>query len=161
MSVLLLFGIIVAVVFVVAFVSNRRFGPLALALAAGSMLADFWASSLAIIVGGFGINTPELPSGVLAAVVLLVMPLLLLLFGGPRYSGKYQRIASAMMIALLTAALLVRPLGKHMALDGEALKMYKILNDCWQYVVTAGLLIGLVDLFLLHSVKLPSSKKKH
>ena len=161
MSIVILFGIIVAVVFALAFVSNRRFGPLALALAAGSMLADFWASGLAIIIGGLGVNTPELPSGLLATVVLLMSPLLLLLFGGPRYSGKYQRIASAAMIALLTAALLVRPLGQYIALDGEALKAYKILHDWWQYVATAGLLIGLIDLFLLHSVKLPSGKNNH
>lgn len=161
MSILILFGIIVAVAFALAFVSNRRFGPLALALAAGSMLADFWASGLAIIIGGLGVNMPELPSGLLATVVLLMSPLLLLLFGGPRYSGKYQRVASAAMIALLTAALLVRPLGQYITLDGETLKFYKILHDWWQYVATVGLLIGLIDLFLLHSVKLPSSKKKH
>lgn len=161
MSVLLLFGVILVVVFAVAFVSNRRFGPLALALAAGSMLAEFWAGGLAIIIGGLGVNMPELPSGVLATVILLISPLLLLLFGGPRYSGKYQRIASAVMIALLTAALLVRPLGQYMVLDGEALNVYKILNEWWRYVVTVGLMIGLADLFLLHSVKLPSSKKKH
>ena len=161
MSVLLLFGVILVVVFAVAFVSNRRFGPLALALAAGSMLAEFWASGLAIIIGGLGVNMPELPSGVLATVVLLISPLLLLLFGGPRYSGKYQRIASAGMIALLTAALLVRPLGQYMALDGEALNVYKILNEWWRYVVTVGLKNGLAEQFMLHSVKLPSSKKKH
>ena len=35
MSVAILFGVIVAVIFAAAFVSSRRFGPLALALAAG------------------------------------------------------------------------------------------------------------------------------
>ena len=53
MSVLLVFGLIIGAVFAIAFVSSRRFGPLALALAAGAVLADIWSEWLAIIIGGF------------------------------------------------------------------------------------------------------------
>ena len=159
MSVLILFGTIIVTVFVVSFFSSRRFGPLALALAAGAMLAEMWSEWLVIIIGGLGVEVPGLPHGVIATLIILLAPLFLLLFGGPRYHGKYERIMSAVMISLLTAALLVQPLGRYLVLDGDALKAYQILSDWWQYVVTAGLLLGLVDIFLLHSTRTSHTKK--
>lgn len=161
MSVYILFGAIIAVVFIIAFISSRRFGPMALSLAAGSMLAEMWSEWLVVIIGGLGIDVTGLPQGVIATLIILLAPLLLLLFGGPRYKGKYERVVSAILIALLTAALLVRPLGKYLVLDGDALKVYQMLSDWWQYVVTAGLVLGLVDMFLLHSASAPHVKKKH
>ena len=123
MSVYILFGAIIAVVFIIAFISSRRFGPMALSLAAGSMLAEMWSEWLVVIIGGLGIDVTGLPQGVIATLIILLAPLLLLLFGGPRYKGKYERVVSAILIALLTAALLVRPLGKYLVLDGDALKL--------------------------------------
>lgn len=161
MSVAIIFGAILAVVFVIAFVSSRRFGPLALALAAGSLLAELWADWLTIIIGGFGIDVPGLPQGVIATLILLLAPLILLFLGGPRYRGKWERFFSALMIALLTAALLVQPLGKYMQLDGEALAVYQVLSEWWKYVVSVGLVLGLIDVFLLHSAKAPEHSKKH
>ena len=159
MNVIVLFGAIVLAVFVIAFVSSRRFGPMALALAAGAMLAEIWSEWLAIIIGGFGVEVPGLPHGVIATLIILLAPLFLLLFGGPRYQGKHERAISAVLIALLTAALLVRPLGRYLVLDGDALKAYQMLSDWWQYVVTAGLILGLIDLFLLHSARTSHAKK--
>ena len=161
MNVIILFGVIIAVIFVIAFISSRRFGPLALALSAGAMLAEIWSEWLVIIIGGLGIEVPGLPHGVIATIIILLAPLFLLLFGGPRYYGKYQRVFSAIMIALLTATLLVKPLGKYMSLDGDALKVYQSLSDWWKYVVTVGLLIGLADIFMLHSAHKPRAKNKH
>ncbi|PID33253.1 hypothetical protein CR969_01705 [Candidatus Saccharibacteria bacterium] len=159
MSVVILFAIILAVVFVIAFVSSRRFGPLALALAAGSMLAEFWTEWLSIVIGGLGVSFPGLSDKVIATIILLLSPLFLLLLGGPKYYGKHEKVISALAIAILTSALLVRPLGMYMTLDGDALAVYKTLSDWWQYVVTVGLLLGLFDLFLLHNAKLPKPKK--
>ena len=39
MSIIILFGAILVAVFIIAFVSSRRFGPLALSLAAGFLLS--------------------------------------------------------------------------------------------------------------------------
>jgi hypothetical protein len=36
-----------------------------------------------------------------------------------------------------------------------------LLYEWWQVVVTAGLMLGLIDLFLLHSAPVVHSKKKH
>lgn len=161
MAVIILFGAIVAVTFLMAFVSGRRFGPLALALAAGAMLAGFWSEWLAVLIGGLGVSVPGLPNGVLATVIMTIAPLCLLLLGGPKYQKKHERVLAAVLIALVTAALLVKPLGQFMTLEGDALAVYKVLNEWWRVVVTAGLLAGLADVFMLHTVKVSAAKKKH
>lgn len=160
MGVLMLFGAIVAVVFCLAFVSGRRFGALMLALAAGAMLAGFWSEWLAAVIGGVHVRVPGLPNGVLATVILTIAPLCLLLLGGPKYQKKHERALAAVMIALVTAALLVKPLGQYMALDAASLAVYKVLHGWWQVVVTVGILAGLADVFMLHTGKVPA-KNKH
>ena len=159
MSVAILFGVIVAVIFAAAFVSSRRFGPLALALAAGFLLAEWWSSWLGSILDGFGMELDWLPNGVIAVLLLLLAPLFALLASGPKYQKKHMKIISAAGIAFLAAALLVMPLGKFMSLDGQALELYKMFAGAWRYIATTGLVLGVVDLFLAHTASGRSSKK--
>ena len=159
MSVAILFGVIVAVIFVAAFVSSRRFGPLALALAAGFLLAEWWSNWLGSILDGFGMELDWLPNGVIAVLLLLLAPLFALLASGPKYQKKHLKIVSAAGIAFLAAALLVMPLGKFMSLDGQALELYKMFAGAWRYIATTGLVLGVVDLFLAHTASGRSSKK--
>ena len=159
MSIVIIFGVIIALVVLITFLSGRRFGPLALALSAGFMLSEIWAEWLTVIVSGLGFEVPGLPYGVISTMIILLGPLFLLLMSGPRYFNTFERIASALLISLLTAALLVQPLGRYLSLDGDALAAYTVLVEWWEIVVTVGLALGLVDLFLLHSAKTPKPKK--
>lgn len=159
MSVAILFGVIVAVIFAAAFVSSRRFGPLALALAAGFLLAEWWSNWLGSILDGFGMELDWLPNGVIAVLLLLLAPFFALLASGPKYQKKHMKIVSAAGIAFLAAALLVMPLGKFMSLDGQALELYKMFAGAWRYIATTGLVLGVVDLFLAHTASSRSSKK--
>ena len=159
MNVAILFGVIVAVIFAAAFVSSRRFGPLALALAAGFLLAEWWSNWLGSILDGFGMELDWLPNGVIAVLLLLLAPLFALLASGPKYQKKHMKIVSAAGIAFLAAALLVMPLGKFMSLDGQALELYKMFAGAWRYIATTGLVLGVVDLFLAHTASGRSSKK--
>ena len=159
MSVAILFGVIVAVIFAAAFVSSRRFGSLALALAAGFLLAEWWSSWLGSILDGLGMELDWLPNGVIAVLLLLLAPLFALLASGPKYQKKHMKIVSAAGIAFLAAALLVMPLGKFMSLDGQALELYKMFAGAWRYIATTGLVLGVVDLFLAHTASGRSSKK--
>lgn len=159
MSVAILFGVIVAVIFAAAFVSSRRFGPLALALAAGFLLAEWWSNWLGSILDGFGVELDWLPNGVIAVLLLLLAPLFALLASGPKYQKKHMKIVSAAGIAFLAAALLVMPLGKFMSLDGQALELYKMFAGAWRYIATTGLVLGVVDLFLAHTASSRSLKK--
>lgn len=158
MSVIILFGAILVAVFMIAFVSSRRFGPLALSLAAGFLLSEWWVSWLTELLDGLKLAVSWLPNGVIAALILTLIPLFALLLGGPRYQRKHEKIISAVAIAFLTAALLVVPLGKYVSLDGQAMDLYKVFANSWRYIATAGLVLGLVDLFLLHTGGHKSSK---
>lgn len=151
MSIIILFGAILAIVFTIAFVSSRRFGPLALSLAAGFLLSEWWASWLTGLLDGLKLAVSWLPNGVIAALTLTLIPLFTLLLGGPRYQRKHEKIISAVAIAFLTASLLVVPLGKYVSLDGQALDLYKIFANNWRYVATLGLVCGVIDLFMLHT----------
>ena len=161
MEVIVMFTAIVLTVFVGAFVSGRRFGVLSLGLAAGSILSGFWATGLAVPFEAFGVGGGKLPSEVVATVVLLVAPAAILLFSGPKYSRKFGRVVSALAIGVLTAAFLVKPLGGLMSLSGGALEAYRFLADYWQYVVGVGLILGVLDLFMLHTKNPLKSGKKH
>jgi membrane protein len=158
MSVIILFGAILVAVFMIAFVSSRRFGPLALSLAAGFLLSEWWVSWLTELLDRLKLAVSWLPNGVIAALILTLIPLFALLLGGPRYQRKHEKIISAVAIAFLTAALLVVPLGKYVSLDGQAMDLYKVFANSWRYIATAGLVFGLVDLFLLHTGGHKSSK---
>jgi membrane protein len=151
MSIIILFGVILAIVFTIAFISSRRFGPLALSLAAGFLLSEWWASWLTGLLDGLKLAVSWLPNGVIAALTLTLIPLFALLLGGPRYQRKHEKIISAVAIAFLTASLLVVPLGKYVSLDGQALDLYKIFANNWRYVATLGLVCGVIDLFMLHT----------
>lgn len=151
MSIIILFGAILAIVFTIAFISSRRFGPLALSLAAGFLLSEWWASWLTGLLDGLKLAVSWLPNGVIAALTLTLIPLFALLLGGPRYQRKHEKIISAVAIAFLTASLLVVPLGKYVSLDGQALDLYKIFANNWRYVATLGLVCGVIDLFMLHT----------
>ncbi len=151
MSIIILFGAILAIVFTIAFISSRRFGPLALSLAAGFLLSEWWASWLTGLLDGLKLAVSWLPNGVIAVLTLTLIPLFALLLGGPRYQRKHEKIISAVAIAFLTASLLVVPLGKYVSLDGQALDLYKIFANNWRYVATLGLVCGVIDLFMLHT----------
>lgn len=158
MSMVLLFGGVAVAVTALAFVLNRRFGVLA--LAAGALLAELWAEWLAGVIGGLGVsNVAGLPNGVVATIILTVGPLVLLLVTGPKGPGKLLRLISAVLVGVLAAAVLVRPLGKFMTLDAEAMKTYKLLSDWWYYAATVGLVVGLVDISVPLKAKAPASKK--
>lgn len=160
MSVVLLFGGVAVAVTALVFVLNRRFGVLALALAAGALLAELWAEWLAGVIGGLGVSSVAgLPNGVIATIILTVGPLVLLLITGPKGPGKLLRLVSAVLVGVLAAAVLVRPLGKFMTLDAEAMKTYKLLSDWWYYVTTVGLVVGLVDMSVPLKAKTPTVKK--
>lgn len=159
MDLVLLFGAVIIITALITFALGRRFGVLALALAAGSVLADIWASDVTGLLNTAGISLPGLPAGVLAEVLLLISPLVLLLLGGPRYDKRLIRVFSSLGVGLLVVAFLVQPLGEYMVLQGEALGVYQWLNEAQRYIVTVGLSLGIVDLLLTHSRKQKDNSK--
>lgn len=163
MNVTVLLLAVLVVIFVVVLVTGRRIGPLVLAAAAGYIFVELWMEAVRVILGGVGINLPWLPDGVVAALILLLVPMGMLMVGGLKYHKKHEKLAAAAVITLLVAALLVGVLAKYLAVDGAAQTVVRQLTSWRQYIITAGLGVGLADLFLLHTVKTKSKPgpKKH
>lgn len=161
MNSLVVFLLIIVLVGVLVFFTGRRLGPLILALTAGSFLADLWSDWLRILIGGFGVGVSWLPNGVIATVILTLLPMIILLFGGPIYYKKWEKVAAAVVLALFVGVLLMRPLGRYLLLNGTAEAVYGMVNAWWKYIITAGLIVGIVDMFLLHTAKPSIKSKKH
>lgn len=158
MNVAIIYGVVLILLFLLAYFTKRRFGVLGLALAAGAMLSELWAEKLTPLVESTGIQISAPPLATIVAVSLVVLPALLLLASGPTYHKKSERLVGALFFALLAVALLIEPLGSGLVLEGDGQMVYTLLYENRVYIVTAGLVIALIDLLF---AKTPPGKGKH
>ncbi len=151
MNVAIVFGVVLLLLFGLAFFTKRRFGVLGLALAAGSMLSELWATQLTPVVRDAGLVVQNPPLITIVSVVLVLLPAVFLLFSGPSYHDMPKRIVGAILFAALAFALLIEPLGSALVLQGEGRMVYEFFNDNQVYIVTAGLVIAVFDLLGTHT----------
>lgn len=151
MNVAIVFSVVLVLLFALAYVTKRRFGVLGLALAAGSMLSELWATQLTPVVrdAGFIVQSPPLITVV--SVILVLLPAVFLLFSGPSYHDAPRRLIGAFLFAALAFALLVEPLGSALVLQGEGRTVYEFFRDNQVYIVTVGLIIAVFDLLGAHT----------
>lgn len=157
MNVAIVYGVVLLVLFALAYGTKRRFGVLGLALAAGAMLSDLWAEKLTPLVASTGIQVTAPPLATIVSVTLVLLPAVLLLASGPTYHKNSERLLGALLFALLAVALLIEPLGSGLVLEADGQKVYDVLYENRVYIVTAGLVIALIDLLF---AKTPG-KTKH
>lgn len=159
MSFVVIFLIVIAALFAVAFFTKRRFGVLGLALAAGAMLSTMWSGDLTplIINAGFVVVKPPLSSLVSAALILL--PAVLLLTSGPTYKSMPQRVIGAAAFAALAVALLLEPLGSALVMDKVGKPVYDFFVQYRPLIVTAGLALAVFDLLTTKTPRRHSKEK--
>lgn len=152
----IVYTVLVAIIllFVLAYWTRRRFGVLGLALCAGALLSNMWGEQITPYIqkAGLVIVSPPLTSVVEALLILL--PAVVLLFSGPTYSKKYQRIIGAAFFALLAAAFLLAPLGNSLSLDEMGTFYYNLLADNKAIIITAAIAYALFDIVTLKTPKL-------
>lgn len=153
MNVAVVFGVVLLLLFALAYFTKRRFGVLGLALAAGSMLSELWATQLTPVVRDAGLIVQNPPLITIVSVVLVLLPAIFLLFSGPTYNGTFQRVTGAFLFAALAFALLIEPLGSALVLQGEGRALYEFFVDNRVYIVTVGLIIAVFDLLGTHTAK--------
>lgn len=151
MNIALILVVTVIVLFVLAFVTKRRFGVLGLALAAGAMLSNLWAASLTPLVAQTGVVVEQPPLETLVAAVLVLLPAVLLLFSGPSYHDLPLRLIGAGCFALLAAVFLIEPIGSALVLVDQNKQVYDWLLHNRVYIVTAGLVFAIIDLLSVHT----------
>ena len=139
---------------VAVYVTKRRFGPLALALAVGSILSPMWAPSVAMVVAA-DVRT-SLPLENIIGAILVVLPAFVVLLRGPSVHQKLGRIFSAVFFTLLAIVLLLVPLAPVLVVGVAAQPIYDILLSYKVLIITGGLVYGIVDVC---SMKSPGYRK--
>lgn len=153
MNVALVFAVVLVLLFMLAFLTKRRFGVLGLALAAGAMLSSLWAESLTPIFVNAGVVIEKPPMITVVSVALVLLPAVLLLFSGPSYKDMPMRLGGAFLFSALAVALLVEPLGSALVLTGDSKTVYNFFVENRVYIVTAGLILALLDILMTRTSK--------
>lgn len=153
MSIIVLFLIVIAALFIVAFVTRRRFGVLGLALAAGATLSSLWAEQLTPLVAQAGVQIVAPPLENVVAAGLVLLPAVLLFFSGPTYHHGTERVIGSLAFAILALAFLLEPLGGSLVLDSTGHVIYNFVIHNRVYIVTLGLAFAVFDLLATRTPK--------
>lgn len=156
MTFVIIFLILLASLFALAFFTKRRFGVLGLALATGAMVSGLWVADLTPIVAQAGLVLVKPPLESVVAATLILAPALLLLLSGPSYRSSWQRTLGAVLFAVLAAVLLLEPLGSALIIEGPGEQLYNFFVGNRVIIVTACVALALVDLLLTKTPKIPA-----
>ena len=161
MNVAIVFGVVLVLLFGLAYFTKRKFGALGLALAAGSMLSELWADKLTPLVANAGVSIAQPPLITLVSVALVILPAIALLFSGPSYREAPLRLIGAACFAALAFALLIEPHGSALVLQGQGKIIYDFFAENRVYIVTVGLVVAVLDLVTTHTGRHYSRPSKH
>lgn len=137
--------------FVLAFLTKRRFGVLGLALAAGSLISASGAALVTPFLESQGLSLQFMPLSIFVQASLLLLPAILLLVGGPTYKESWARMLGSLAFALLAVVFLLEPLGDALRLDGPSLQAYQFVAAKQNIIIVAGLSLAVVDLLFARS----------
>ena len=151
--------VVFGVLFLLAYITRRRFGVLTLALAAGSILSDLWSSQATPYIANLGIVIVRPPLVDVVALILTLVPSLILLFSGPAASNKFQRIGGSIVFAVLAVMLMFEPLENALVIDEFGKQVVGYANSCYEIVVTVCLVLSIIDVLQTH-VRRSEPKKK-
>lgn len=154
---MIVIAVLMIVFFSLAFITKRRFGVLAPALIMGYFLQQLWQSDLPAWARMIGLPTDFLIAPVtMLGLVLILLPAVILLFGGPVYKSKRGQICGSIGCAVLAAVLCANPLVNSMVLGGGEVVANFIDNG--KYIITAAAGFAIVDMFYVH-VGVPGKSK--
>lgn len=157
--------IIVAVLlalFALAFLTKRRFGVLGLALAAGALLAANADDMMADFLQIGGIPVEPFSYNTAAIMFLTLLPALLLMLGGPKYTEKRTAFVGAVAFALLGTLLLLGPLTTTLPTLEPSIKA--TLDTIAQYqsgIIATAIAIAVLDTIFMHTAKPIGKHGKH
>jgi hypothetical protein len=150
--------IIVIILFAVVYFAKRRFGMLALAMVAGSIISASWSGYVTIVLQLQGVRLISPPLNVVVAGMLIVLPAAFLLFVGPTYRKKWQRIVGSLLLSIFGIVLITA------AIQREAPTLLlgnQVITNALQFypvVLVVGVILAIADTVHAH---LPRKNRKH
>lgn len=157
MTVGVAFLIVAVILFGLAFLSKRRFGVLGMALATGWIIAQYETSTISGYLADYGVSLGAIALPTAVSMTIILVPSLLLFFGGPTYPSKRARIIGSALYALTASLLCLGALGHSFVLMGID---KQIFDTVWVYkdqAIVGLLVLAVLDMFITHSLK---AKKK-
>lgn len=159
MVVIILLGVCAAL-FVGSFLSKRRFGVLALGLAAGAIISPIWSDTASLVVSSTGLVREGPLVMTIASSALILIPAVLFMFHGYSYKHIIGRVVGSVLFMLLAAAFLVEPVGSALTLTGPAGNVYQWLASHHELIISVGVAFAVVD-FLLSKTVHKTNKGRH
>lgn len=161
MALVIILGIAV-VLFLLAFMTKRRFGVLGLGLAAGVVLSQLWAVTVAAVLESQKVPVDPLSYSTVGQVAIILIPSLLLLIGGPKYHDKKGALVGSLLYALFATLFIIAPITRDFAVAGDTSPIFDFIAQ-WQNVLIAlGVVLAIIDMMLAHGPKFPRhGKEKH
>lgn len=151
MEVLVILLATTILLFALSYVSKRRFGVLGLALAAGYVLQRLWEDHLPAWAQLLGLPNEFIISPVtMLGLLIILLPSLALLLGGPTYKSRRGRLLGSLGYALLALVFCVGPLSHSLALIDEGRVIFEYVLEYQTYSMTAALIIAVVDMLQIH-----------
>lgn len=142
------FAVVLGLLFLLGFITKRRFGVLGLALAAGALLSANWAGTVTPFIEQQGISLVAPPLKSVVEVMLIILPALVLLFSGPTYSSAWPRVAGAVGFAILAFTFMIDSLGSVLQLDSAGQMLYDITLKYQSIVIVVGMMAAITDMLL-------------
>lgn len=161
MSFLVIVGAIASILFLLSYVTKRRFGIIGLALAAGSLLGQMWSQEATHFVSGAGVQLVAPPLQSVVTAVLILAPAIIVLRSGPVYHSGAIRIAASILFALMGVSFLLKTLAAALIIDGAGQALYSSLSRYNTTIITIGLIGAIIDIFLTKTHKAPRASSKH
>lgn len=149
MAMLILLAV-VAALFFLAFITKRRFGVLGLGLTAGALLAQSLSGSSSNLIDAQNLSIPGLSSEGIAAITLTLLPSLVLLLGGPRYTRRLPAMLGAAAYAALGTVLVLGPLSGGLPADTSVQAVLNRIAGIEPLLVSVTVLIAILDTLSIH-----------
>jgi hypothetical protein len=147
-----------ATLFLLAFATKRRFGPLGLGLAAGVLLAQYAASITADALVPFQQYFGDFTTLTVAKMLLTVLPSLILLTAGPKFKKPLKRIISSSLYAVFATVLLLPYLVDALGITND---VFAKIIDLQPTFIVIGVVFAVIDLMMKFTKKpLPDKKSK-
>ena len=153
MAAFILFMLLWVGLFSLAFFTKRRFGMLALALAAGALLSANGADSLTPFIEQQGVILKEPPLSVLVQTSLTLLPVFLLLINAPKYGELRWRLLGSLGFALLGFTFLLPPITDSVLLEDVGLDVYGFFHTYQSLIIVLGMTGAVIDIMLTKKTK--------
>lgn len=145
--------------FLLAFIMKRRFGVLGLALTAGALLSTYWTDAVQAFLEQQGITLAAPPLSEVVAVSLALLPAALLLFSGPIYHAKPQRILGSLLFAVMAFLIVLPALTGIFVVEPSAEQVVGAISQYKNSLIAVLIVYATIDTMLAHNAK--SIEKKH